>query len=353
MQQSHYLNGIIQPPQTADSEREWAGRKAVALQSAKLNDPVSQMIANDFKHKKFHSEAEMLAYAKKYKEAREEALNTDINIVTIQAILVGIMEQHCRKAISKCQQEGIYVREVKKAVNEVADAVKKLRNQTARYEEEVLTPLMADYTMAALEKYRNTGSLMNGLQFGWMKANGGLIQDLFMMCLRLLQQTEHPEHANSVANLTVVDVLAQLSEAIAQQEAATISPSVSQFFQVRKPDTSYRDVIHRRVGFITKRVCGEKKNADKPIRKLSEHVNLIGQKLLNSYDILVKVVVDCKNDYFLFYVTYIMRLIQQGKFKGVVKRLVREDINYIDPTGCLYARCCIGLVQTGQGSAMV
>jgi hypothetical protein len=69
-------------------------------------------------------------------------------------------------------------------------------------------------------------------------------------------------------------------------------------------------------------------------------VNEIGDILLNYDNILNSVVAAAKNDYFCFYVAYIMQLFQKDKFNGLIKRRVREDINYIDPSGMLYARCC-------------
>ena len=293
-----------------------------------------------FKGRKFRSGAEADATILKYMEARKEMLSIQIHETLCGIALGGIMDLYFNRAIVKCERQGMYKLKAKKLINEIGVVIRQYHTAALRYEQDYLLPLMGMHLPAFLGMYANGGGITNGLQLRFSRQHQTLLDDIYLTLRKMLSKAERPCHEDALACLLVVSVCAQLHNIISKQMHQRVLVAMHGFVVAEKPDLSPGEKIYKRVGAILDMTCGQTTDENFATKKLSALTDRLEAALHNLEDNLEDIVCQSVLDYLYFYVAHVIRLSMQGKFGKLEHRLVRTDLLNLEPTGCLYARCC-------------
>lgn len=331
----HYLHNISTP-----SGKNQQQPVNFSLQNFRPRNSIDRDTLHDFRKKTFSSQQEAIDYAHRYQDAREQMMDLQVHEALCEMIMGGVAEQYYVKAKGKAERQNIYRQTVKKQFNTIAEQIKHLRTRSSYYEREILLPLISCDLPSFAHLYTNTGGVATGLRYEWMKKYESLIKELYMVALRMFQNAVHTDYDDTLAALTVVDVCCQICKLGGEQVWKSATRIMQNFSQVKKPDLRYADIIHTSVGTLSNMLAGHFNEKDLSEKKLTACVEKIDHALNYHKGILEKVATDTVNDYYRFYVAHIVRLMQQDKLEGTNRKLLRNDMKRLDPSGVLYMRCC-------------
>lgn len=297
------------------------------------------MAWKDLRNRRFRSQEEAEAFITQYTHAREEMLNCQLTEEMSEVILSGIMDKFFQRALKKAQSQDIYKREVKHTMLTVGKLVRDYTYRANRYERDFLLPLIANYMEGFINQYKNTGGVVNGMRYHYEQANGKLFDELYLIALKMFNASTKANHSDFLACMTVVDICAQVNKKMGERMYIDAKKAMAGFSDVHKPLTTNADAIHKMVGNLSNTMAGTLQD-NFCQRQLTDQIRLIDDSLDDLSDLLARVATDTINDYVLFYVSYVVWLKQHDKFDKLARKLVKENIDYFDATGCLHARCC-------------
>ena len=345
----HYLSKIVTTaPQTPPSQKlsQWQplGGKEPGPTSLDRHAPINKKLERDliiqFKGRTFRSGAEADATILRYMEARKEMLVIQIHETLCGIALGGVMDVYLTRAKLKCERQGLYKQQFKKLLNEIDSVVRQYPTASMRYEQDYLLPLMGLHLPAFLGLYANGGGVTNGLQLRFHQTHKALLCDIYLTLRNMLTKAERPGHEDALACLLMVSVCAQMHNIISRQMHQRVLHVMRGFTVTEKPDLRPGEKILKRVGAILNMTCGQTTDETFSTKKLSALIERLEGALHNLDDSIQDIVDNSVRDYLYFYVAHVVRLSMQDKFGALERRLVRTDLLNLEPTGCLYARCC-------------
>ena len=254
-------------------------------------------------------------------------------------ILSGIMDIFIARALDKAMRYGIYKMQTKKLLNEAKKYIDKFRSEQRQLEEEELIYYISDATPAFVEKYRNSGGMMIGIQNKWRVNEMDKAETLYVVYLQKLKH-HNKKYPDFLSSILMIHLCASMAKLYSQRTIDDISNVFGNGYKILMPS-------HATANFIISRTMELLNDPAKDISvdymktKTKDAVLAFEDSIFDTKkgDTMGQLLWTSVIDYTEFYIAYVVRMMQNGQFTDAYKRKVRKDLEFLDNKGMLYPSC--------------